>query len=143
MRSAPDLTHEHAVAEAQTLVRQFRTAYPDEPRIVTGKLAKMTPAIDLRFPTSLEQIYNLCVMEIARSLARVDKDGLGKPSLDANPTHTKSHKSLTMSGLAPAGGLTLSQRLALQNGHTQILAPNLKLAALLQKPAQRLTIEFD
>lgn len=131
-------THARAVLEAQRLVTQFQTAYPDEPHIVAGRLARLTPTIDQAMidHPSAEKVFNLCVVELARSLNRVAKDGVPVPAADANTTYLKAHRSLVSSGLAAAGGFALSQSLAIAHDYPELFAPNLALAARV-RPAQK------
>ena len=134
-----EFTHARAVLEAQRLVKQFQTAYPDEPHIVAGKLAKMTPDLDraMLVHPSKEGVFNLCVTELARAMNRA-------ASHDGNPRYTTALKALEKSGLTAAGGFSFSQRLAIAHDYTALFAPNLALAHLRTAPTRSgVSLNFD
>lgn len=139
-----EFTHARAVLEAQRLVRQFQTAYPDEPHVAAGKLARLTPTINQAIidHPSVEEVFNLCVVELARSLNRVAKDGVPVPAADANTTYLKAHRSLVSSGLAAAGGFALSQSLAIAHDYPALFAPNLTPPENIRSSPSHGTVEF-
>ncbi len=122
-------THARAVLEAEKLVKQFQTAYPDDPHVAAGKLAGLAPAIDramLNHP-STQDVFNLCVVELARAMNMAARH-------EGNSGYTKALKALERSGLASSGGFALSQRLAIAHDYPALFAPNLALAHLRSSP---------